>query len=321
MIPVLPPFRRVLHKISARPAVSGGALALLLLGAATVSAPVGAQPVAQAEATPGIAVIQAPEGESTLDAGGYMALTPQGAPPDPLALAAPPPPAARGPAGMPPVVVELFTAQGCSSCPPADALVAALAGRADVLPLAWHVDYWDYLGWADDFARPEHTARQEAYADVAGERGVYTPQIIVDGQDTLITVQRGSLVALIDEHAARPAAVSVTARGQDGRFVIDLMPRAAIPGGVDITLIRYADRRSVTIRAGENRGRTVEYANIVLGAETLNRWDARTPLRLTVTPGSQPDGRFPDDTRHAILAQQTLPGGLPGPILAAIRLD
>ena len=313
MIP-FPLFARASFGVLRRRA--GWGRAVLLAAAVVLAGPVSAQDDGLTGG--GIAVIQAPEGDSTLDVGGYMSLAPQALPSDPATLAAP---EARGPAGMPPVVVELFTAQGCSSCPPADALVAALADRPDVLPLAWHVDYWDYLGWADDFARPEHTARQQAYAEVAGEHGVYTPQIVVDGQDTLITVQRASLIALIDEHAARPPAVSVTASGQDGQYVIDLMPRAAIPGGVSVTLIRYADHRSVTIRAGENRGRTVDYANIVLGAETLHQWDARTPLRLTVTPGTQPDGRFPPGTRHAILAQQSLPGALPGPILAAVRLD
>ena len=82
-----------------------------------------------------------------------------------------------------PVVVELFTAQGCSTCPPADAAIAALADQPGVLTLSWHVDYWDYLGWPDSFASPPNTVRQEAYAAAAGERGVYTPQIIVDGQD------------------------------------------------------------------------------------------------------------------------------------------
>src|SRR5690606_2352760 len=113
--------------------------------------------------------------------------------------------------GAPPVVVELFTAQGCSSCPPADRLVAGLADQPGVLALTWHVDYWDYLGWTDGFASPAHTARQESYAAVAGERGVYTPQIIVDGQDTLLGTGRAALLSVIEAHAARPSAVMVTA--------------------------------------------------------------------------------------------------------------
>lgn len=224
-----------------------------------------------------------------------------------------------------PVVVELFTAQGCSTCPAADDLIAALADQPDVLTLSWHVDYWDYLGWADSFADPRHTTRQEAYAAAAGERGVYTPQIVVDGQDTLIGVGRAGLLSLIDDHASRPPAVMVTASAGRGGFVIDLTPRAAIPGGVELLLIRYLPRREVRIDAGENRGREMVYRNIVIGVEKLADWPARTPLRLNVSTSVQPDaesgGAYPSDTRHAVIAQQPVRGGRPGPILAAVRLD
>lgn len=220
-----------------------------------------------------------------------------------------------------PVVIELFTAQGCSTCPTADHLIATLADQPDVLTLSWHVDYWDYLGWADGFANPESTVRQEHYAAAAGERGVYTPQIVVDGQDTLIGVSRAGLLALIDEHASRPPAVIVTASAVDGGHVIDLTPRAAVPGGVELTMIRYLPHREVTIDAGENRGQTMVYRNIVVGVETLSRWPARTPMRLTVRAGGDSAGEYPADTRHALLVQQSLGDNRQGPILAAVRLD
>ena len=231
--------------------------------------------------------------------------------------------ARSGPDGGPPVVVELFTAQGCSSCPDADALIAALADLPGVLTLSWHVDYWDYLGWPDAFASPQNTLRQQGYASVAGERGVYTPQIIVDGQDTLLGVDRGALLALIDDHAARPPAVIVTASPVPGGHAIDLIPRAAIPGGVDVLLVRFLPQREAGIDAGENAGRRILYRNVVVGSESLSRWAARTPLRLTVREGAATDasGAYPGDTEHAILVQQVMRGGRPGPILAAIRLD
>ncbi|WP_254367952.1 thioredoxin family protein [Paracoccus sp. Z118] len=270
-------------------------------------------------------------GEPPLDGGwpgvaGFLA--PQASAPAAAArqAAAPPAPTTLVDLQAAPVVVELFTAQGCSSCPPADRLLASLAGRPDVLPLAWHVDYWDYLGWADAFARPENTARQEGYARVVGERGVYTPQMVVDGQDTLLATRPADLIALIEDHRARPAAIIVTAAADGGRHVIQLTPRAAIPGGVRVVLVRYAPQREVTVKAGENRGKTILYANVVLGSEELTHWDAQTPLRLTVSPGTgtgEAPGSYPPDTRHAILAQQGVPGKaeLPGPILAAVRLD
>lgn len=229
----------------------------------------------------------------------------------------------NGPEGAPPVVVELFTAQGCSSCPAADALIAALADQPGVLTLSWHVDYWDYLGWPDAFALPQNTRRQQGYARVAGERGVYTPQIIVDGQDTLISVERGALLALIDDHAARPSAVMVAATDVAGGHAIDLTPRAAIPGGVEVLLVRFLPARQTQVTAGENAGSDILYRNIVVGTERLASWNARAPLRLTVREGQAggASAAYPDDTRHAILVQQTMRGGRPGPILAAIRLD
>ena len=301
------------------------ALAALTLAAALAGAgPATAQSLAQA--SPGIedagapddgavGLIEAPDDDAGAVPDGAFSLAPERSA-RPAGTAAP---ASRGLTSVP-VVVELFTAQGCSTCPPADAAIAALADQPGVLTLSWHVDYWDYLGWPDSFASPPNTVRQEAYAAAAGERGVYTPQIIVDGQDTIIGAGRAGLLALIDEHATRPPAVMVSARQEGDAFVIDLTPRAAIPGGVRIELIRYLPQRTVQIEAGENHGRRMLYRNIVVGAETLDHWAARTPLRLTVRAGETGRG-FPADTRHAILVQQPLRGGYPGPILAAIRLD
>lgn len=261
-----------------------------------------------------IGLIEAPSNHGTIVPEGAFALAPERLPQA----------AARdrsAPMGSPPVVVELFTAQGCSTCPPADELIATLADLPEVLTLSWHVDYWDYLGWPDGFASPANTARQQGYATVAGERGVYTPQIVVDGQDTLLGVGRAGLLALIDEHAARPAAIMVTSRVDGANHVIDLTPRAAIPGGVQVTLVRYLPRRDVRVTEGENRGMRLRYRNIVVGVELLTQWPARAPLRLTVRSAAGEQGGYPADTRHAILVQQVLRGGLPGPILAALRLD
>ncbi len=231
-----------------------------------------------------------------------------------------------GPVGHPPVVVELFTSQGCSSCPPADEMLGDLADREDVLALSWHVDYWDYLGWADQFARPEFTRRQQAYARASGERAIYTPQIIVGGTDTLIALRPAELIALLQAQIARPTPVMVTSSQQENSYRIEMTPRAAIPGRVAIILVRYAPNRKVTIQAGENRGMDVEYRNVVLAVERIAEWDGRVPLRMTVRPGAIGSGAndaFPPDTRHAILAQQmdSRSKRASGPILAAIRLD
>ncbi|MFC3629683.1 DUF1223 domain-containing protein [Paracoccus angustae] len=235
---------------------------------------------------------------------------------------APPQMESLGLAGAIPVVVELFTSQGCSSCPPADAMLATLSEEPGVLPLSFHVDYWDYLGWADSFARPEFTARQEGYARAAGEHAVYTPQVIVGGVDTAVALGPAQLMGLIDASRVAPALVSVqrdtTPQGQ----VIELMPLSDLDGGVEILLVRYAPERAVEMTAGENRGKVVTYTNVVLSLDRLAEWDGTAPLRMTVSPDGSASDSFPADTRHALLVQKELGGnGLPGPILAAIRLD
>lgn len=238
------------------------------------------------------------------------------------ATEAPPPMESLGLADAIPVVVELFTSQGCSSCPPADAMLAALSGDPGVLPLSFHVDYWDYLGWADSFARPEFTARQEGYARAAGEHAVYTPQLIVGGVDTAVALGPAQLMGLIDASRVAPALVSVQRDATPDGQAIELMPLSDLGGGVDILLVRYAPERAVEMTAGENRGKVVTYTNVVLSLDRLAEWDGGAPLRMTVSPDGAADDRFPPDTRHALLVQKELGGhGLPGPILAAIRLD
>lgn len=221
-----------------------------------------------------------------------------------------------------PVVVELFTSQGCSSCPPADAMMARLAQQPDVLPLSFHVDYWDYLGWPDSFARPEFTRRQLAYARAAGERSVYTPQLIVDGQDTGVTLGPAQLMGLIDAHRVAPAMVAIRRENSPEGVRIEIVPLSDLGGPVDLFLVRFAPRREVEVTAGENRGRVMTYANVVLDLSRIADWDGVAPLRMTVRLDGEPDDSFPADTRHVILVQRDLDGrGLPGPILAAIGLD
>ncbi|MEL6315991.1 MAG: DUF1223 domain-containing protein, partial [Pseudomonadota bacterium] len=109
-----------------------------------------------------------------------------------------------------PVVVELFTSQGCSSCPPADALLHELAKRDDVIALALHVDYWDYIGWKDEFAHPDYAKRQRGYAIEAGRRSVYTPQMIINGVTDIVGARPMELSKAIAEHAAAPKALDLT---------------------------------------------------------------------------------------------------------------
>src|SRR4051812_17852201 len=126
---------------------------------------------------------------------------------------------AAGPAiaGERPVVVELFTSQGCSSCPPADALLGELTRRADVLPLAFHVDYWNRLGWKDPYSSAESTARQRTYARQLGLRTIYTPQMVVDGGIDVVGSERADVLKAIDAARASQRTVPIeVARDGDG---------------------------------------------------------------------------------------------------------
>jgi hypothetical protein len=180
-----------------------------------------------------------------------------------------------------PVVVELFTSQGCSSCPPADALLRELAQQEGVIPLALHVDYWDYIGWADSFARPEHTLRQKAYARAHGGRMIYTPQMVVGGTDGIAGTKPGLVRAALERHAARDDLLPVTLAHSGGRLRVTA-PAAQAPAEMAVQLVRYLPEQRVKILRGENAGRVFDYVNIVTDWDVIARWDGRAPLALEV---------------------------------------
>lgn len=208
----------------------------------------------------------------------------------------------------PPVLVELFTSQGCSSCPPADALLRELAERADVMALSLHVDYWDYIGWKDIFARPEHSARQRAYAAADGRRMVYTPQIIIDGSDEVMGTHPKDVAALIEKHRAG-SDVSLDAVRADGNLSIKAHAAPGAEGICAVQLVRYRPHATVEITRGENAGRTLDYTNIVTDMTHLTDWDMRTPLNLQVP--------MTGDLPAAVIIQQ----GRHGPVEAVARVD
>ncbi len=211
------------------------------------------------------------------------------------------------------VVVELFTSQGCSSCPPADELIGQLAReRRDVLPLALHVDYWDYIGWSDSFARPEHTARQKGYAHAAGLRSLYTPQMVVGGVDHVIGGKPMALAAAIAAHHGTAPRVLLSGRLRGNRAHLTAEPilGTTLPRRMEALLVRFIPRTEVTITRGENAGRRLRHANVVTAIETLGHWDGQARWTLDVV--------IEGDGAAAVLMQEVEDG--PGPILAAIRL-
>jgi hypothetical protein len=177
-------------------------------------------------------------------------------------------------------VVELFTSQGCSSCPPADRILSQLAQDPKVLAISFPVDYWDYIGWKDTLATPTYTARQKAYASTSGKRQVYTPQVIVNG----LTDAVGSDLAAI-ERAERETAktsgvlsVPLSVVERDGK--IDIAVGAGGSGqSAGVYLLALARSRTVTVQRGENAGATLTYSNVVRAMTKVGDWDG-APLTL-----------------------------------------
>lgn len=207
-----------------------------------------------------------------------------------------------------PVVVELYTSQGCSSCPPADRILGELAERDDVIALGFHVDYWDYLGWKDAFASAEHTKRQRAYARAAGQRTIYTPQMIIGGQDHVIGSKPMKISNLIRKHGKGTAAVKVRVKRSGGQITIEAASSAGLRGGAVVDIVTYQPKSTVDIRRGENAGRKITYHNIVQSWSRVGTWDGTGTYRATA--------RAPEGLPVVILVQS--PSN--GPILGVARL-
>lgn len=187
-----------------------------------------------------------------------------------------------------PVVVELFTSQGCSSCPPADALLAQLADRDDVIPLALHVDYWDYIGWKDRFAMPGFTQRQKGYARAHGEKMIYTPQIIVNGAEDAVGSRPMKVAELIQKHAMHPTPVQLQISRQGGQLIVNAQSDAVMMP-CEIHIVRYEPRREVDITRGENAGQRITYTHIVENWQVVGEWDGEDPYQARFPiEGDQP---------------------------------
>jgi hypothetical protein len=177
-----------------------------------------------------------------------------------------------------PVVVELFTSQGCSSCPPADAYLIELSkGRRDVLPLAFHVTYWDQLGWKDPFSLPSATERQSQYGRRFGD-GSYTPEIVVDGAAGMVGSHRSAVASAIERakrESVTAAAVSVT---RNGKLVSIEVGSGS--GNGRVLLIGFDREHTTPIGRGENGGRTLTEANIVRSIRPVGQWSG-SPLKIS----------------------------------------
>ena len=207
-----------------------------------------------------------------------------------------------------PVVVELFTSQGCSSCPPADVILGELAGRDDVLPLSFHVTYWDRLGWPDTLGLEAGTARQESYAGYLGTGRIYTPQMVVHGQIDVVGSQRDRVMKALEimgENRVKSPEIAI----RDSRLSIG----AGDSEPATVWLAAYDDEHEVVIERGENRGKTLNYYNSVRELTKLASFDGNA-LDLDL-----PLARLSEEGRDgaAILVQRDSDGVM----LTAARID
>lgn len=213
-------------------------------------------------------------------------------------------------------VVELFTSQGCSSCPPADKLLLEIARRDDIAALSLPVDYWDYIGWKDTFGRPEHTQRQKAYAKARGDGKVYTPQAVVNGLRHCVGSDAGEIEKAA-RHSGKAGALSVAMRAEasNGGIVLNIGPAGAgSPAAGQIMLFRVSSQKEVQIGRGENSGRKVSYANVVRSFEAVGEWrGAAQRIELPQTRLLSPE------TDGWVILLQAGETKKPGAILAAAK--
>lgn len=208
-----------------------------------------------------------------------------------------------------PVVVELYTSQGCSACPPADEFIAQLVSDPELIALSLHVDYWDYIGWKDTFGNPQFTKRQKAYARAAGSRMIYTPQIIVGGTDRVEGNDPMKIADSIRRHMMATSPVRLTVQRSGEKLTIRAEADPPLKNAAWVQVVRYMPEATVDIERGENAGQSVTYRNIVTSWQALADWPGQEPFEMTTD--------LPGDDRAVVIVQSVGPAE----VLAAARAD
>ncbi len=217
---------------------------------------------------------------------------------------------AQPPATQRSVVVELFTSQGCSSCPPADALLGELAKQPNVIALAFHVDYWDSTDWSDRFELPEAVKRQRQYVEVLGLSSAFTPQAVIDGRRSLVGSDRQGIQQAIAE---APALIPIELAVAGGVLKVSL-PTVSGHRSDDVNVVAYLPQATTQVGHGENAGRKLAEFNIVRQFRRLGVWDGRSATFQA------PLNSFPSDAnRVAVLVQRENQGPIEGALIASVR--
>jgi len=220
----------------------------------------------------------------------------------------------------PRAVVELFTSQGCSSCPPADALLGKLAHDPNVIALTLAIDYWDYIGWKDTLAIPGHANRQKAYSKMRGDRGVYTPQVIVNGSTQALGSDQAEIERAIGQshHASATLSVPVSIKVADGRLTVDAPAGKGTDEHAEVWLCPVSSAVPVAIGRGENHGRTITYHNAVRRWIRLGEWNGAAASWSISLKDLKSEGA----DKAAVLLQSgsaTRPGPMLGAAMTALQ--
>jgi hypothetical protein len=226
-----------------------------------------------------------------------------------IALAVIAPAAAGETRARPKAVLELFTSQGCSSCPQADALLEQMSQSPDYIALAYHVDYWDYIGWPDTFGAKANSDRQRDYAESWGSSRIFTPQLVVNGVKGVVASRKKEVEGAVGGTGLH---LPVSLEAADDMLEVSIDGDDGMEQGV-VWLVTFIDRAEVDIERGENKGKRIAYTQIVTGRQAVGMWDPETgahfklPLTEVLT----------DTSNGAVVMVQQERDGLPGRILGA----
>lgn len=224
---------------------------------------------------------------------------------------------AEAPAPKPRAVIELFTSQGCSSCPPADVLLGELAKDPRIVALTLPVTYWDYLGWKDTLGRDNFTKRQKFYAKARGDGQVYTPQAVINGASHLVGSDKTEIEAALRQLGPGTLSAGVSLAEDGSNLRISLNPAdGAGPTGAGVWVLPITRNITVPVSRGENQGKTLNYSNVARSMVRVGDWDgSRTTLTVPMTTTQAPDA-----DSYVVLVQVDVPGKygmMPGAILGA----
>jgi len=230
---------------------------------------------------------------------------------------------AQASAGEPRAVIELFTSQGCSSCPPADRLMGELAKDPSLVTMSLAVDYWDYLGWKDTLALHGHSSRERAYANARGDREVYTPQVVVNGIVHVLGSDKAAIENAIAQtrRDAAPLTVPVSMMVADGKVTVTVPAATGSHSSGEVWLCPITNKAQVAIGRGENSGHTLNYYNVVRRWVKLGDWNGQAQT-FTLPLSQLPDADFSlKDVDHLAAVVQSGAAAKPGLMLGAATVS